>query len=109
MDETLKNYHALFLPSTGENFGHIIIEAMMNSCVPIISDKTPWKNLESEQVGYAISLNDKGSFSEVIDKTANMNQIDFNTMRKNANDYALKVLNNKELIQDYHKLFQLNN
>jgi glycosyltransferase involved in cell wall biosynthesis len=44
IDQTLTNYHVLFLPSTGENFGHVIIEGMINSCIPIISDKTPWRN-----------------------------------------------------------------
>jgi glycosyltransferase involved in cell wall biosynthesis len=107
LDATLKNYHALFLPSTGENFGHIILEAMMNSCVPIISDKTPWENLENKQIGFDIPLNNKNSFAEAIDTIANMNQIEYNSISKNANEYALKMLNDEDVIKDYYKLFQL--
>jgi glycosyltransferase involved in cell wall biosynthesis len=104
---TLQKYHALFLPSTGENFGHIIIEAMMNSCIPIISEKTPWKNLEKQQVGYDVSLNDEKSFSEIIDTMANMNHVEFNFMSKKTHEFALNILKNEDLIQDYYKLFQL--
>src|SRR5665811_1142758 len=56
LDTTLKKYHALLLPSTGENYGHIIIEAMINGCIPIISNKTPWINLATQNVGFDIAL-----------------------------------------------------
>ena len=31
-----------FLPTHGENFGHTILEALLASCPPLISDRTPW-------------------------------------------------------------------
>lgn len=108
IDKTLKNYHALFLPSTGENFGHIIIEAMINSCIPVISDKTPWLMLEAKNIGYDISLENQDLFSKTIDKLASMDEISLNTITKNAHQYAIDIINDKKLIEDYYKLFQLN-
>jgi glycosyltransferase involved in cell wall biosynthesis len=67
IEETLLNYQALFLPSTGENYGHVIVEAMINSCIPIISDKTPWKGLEKQKIGFDVSLDDKNLFVEKIE------------------------------------------
>ena len=45
--ETMQNYHFLFMPSQGENFGHSIIESLLAGRPVIISDRTPWKHLQS--------------------------------------------------------------
>lgn len=106
IDTTLQQYHALFLPSTGENFGHIIIEAMSNACVPIISDKTPWQNLATQNVGFDINLANPEQFTTTIDKLASMNETNFNEMAKNAYKYAQEITNNQALIKPYQQLFQ---
>jgi len=107
IDETLKNYHVLFLPSTGENFGHVIIEAMINSCIPLISDKTPWKNLEEKKIGFDITLRKKEIFAEKIDFLALLNENDFNTMTANSYQYAHQVIYNNKSVNAYYKMFQL--
>jgi glycosyltransferase involved in cell wall biosynthesis len=107
LDETLKNYHALLLPSTGENFGHIILESMLNSCVPIISDKTPWKDLENKKIGFDIPLQNKQLFSEKIDLLAAMNQEEFDETSLNAYLFGTKINSGQENIEAYKKLFQL--
>lgn len=109
INETLKKYHGLFLPSTGENFGHIIIEAMINSCIPLISDKTPWNNLEEKNVGFDLPLNDKNKYAKTLDKLALMEEIEINTISTNAHQYATSIINDKKIVEEYYKLFQLNN
>ena len=109
IDKTLKNYHVLFLPSTGENFGHAIIEAMINSCIPLISDRTPWCNLETKKIGFDISLKDSNLFAKTIDKLAIMGDAELNVFTKNAHQYAVDIINDKKLIEDYYKLFHLTN
>ena len=103
----LKKYHSFFLPSTGENFGHSIIEAMSNSCIPIISDKTPWKNLSEKKVGFDLPLDRIDLLVEKIDFIASMNNDDFNKMSYNSYLYAQKIIFNKEVLKSYYKLFQL--
>jgi len=107
LDETLKNYHALLLPSTGENFGHIILESMLNSCVPVISDKTPWRDLENKKIGFDIPLEDKQLFSEKIDFLAAMDQEKFDEISINAYLFGTKINSEQEDIEAYKKLFQL--
>ncbi len=41
-----------FLPTRGENFGHVILEALLAGTPPLIADTTPWKNLDAEGAGY---------------------------------------------------------
>jgi glycosyltransferase involved in cell wall biosynthesis len=105
LDTSLTNYHALFLPSTGENFGHIIIEAMINSCVPIISDKTPWKDLESQKIGFDIPLENKQLFAEKIDFLTKMSSHDFYDYIKNGFDFSMNYINDESLIKNYLYLF----
>lgn len=107
LDETLKNYEALFLPSTGENFGHIILESMLNSCVPVISNKTPWRDLENKKIGFDIPLENKQLFSEKIDLLAAMNQEEFDETSLNAYLFGTKINSGQEDIEAYKKLFQL--
>ncbi|MBW6481528.1 MAG: glycosyltransferase [Vicingaceae bacterium] len=107
IDATLQQYHALLLPSTGENFGHIIIEAMANACVPIISDKTPWQNLATKNVGFDINLAHPEEFTTIIDKLASMNETTFNEMAKNTFHYTQQITNNQSLTEQYKQLFQL--
>ena len=107
IDITLQNYHALFLPSTGENFGHIILEAMLNSCVPIISDKTPWKNLENQKIGFDLSLNNISTFVEKIDFLASLSNKDFYEYSFNAYRLGLKTNSSHQNIAAYQQLFHL--
>ena len=55
----LGNYHFMFMPTRGENFGHIILQSLSVGCPVIISDQTPWKQLEEKKVGWDISLNEE--------------------------------------------------
>lgn len=103
--ETLKDYHVLYLPSTGENFGHSILEGMINSCIPVISNKTPWQNLEEKNVGFDIDLKQPNNFTDTIDSLAKMDELQLNEMSKNAYNYAQTIINNTKLKEDYHKLF----
>jgi glycosyltransferase involved in cell wall biosynthesis len=52
----LRKYHALFLPSRGENFCHAIVEALGAGLPVLISDRTPWKDLRGRNVGWTFSL-----------------------------------------------------
>ena len=39
------------LPTLGENYGHVIHEALSSGCPVVISDRTPWRNLAAAGVG----------------------------------------------------------
>jgi glycosyltransferase involved in cell wall biosynthesis len=105
LDETLKNYHVIYLPSTGENFGHSIIEGMTNSCIPVISNKTPWQNLEKQNIGFDIDLAQPNQFTETVDNLAKMNIDEINLLTKNAYGFAQTIITDNQLKEDYDKLF----
>lgn len=103
--EELKKYHFMFMPTQGENFGHIILESLSSGCPVIISDQTVWKNLESRNSGWDLPLLRKDDFVNIIEKTIEMSQEEYNILSKNAFDYALEFINNKEMIEQNKNLF----
>ncbi len=103
--DVLKEYHFMFMPTQGENFGHIILQSFMAGCPVIISDKTPWKNLEEKNIGWDIPLNDIEKFANIIENTSKMNQDDFNLISKSTFEFAQQYLDNVEIVNQSKSLF----
>ena len=102
----LKNYHFMFMPTRGENFGHIILQSLSAGCPVIISDKTPWEKLYEKKIGWDISLGLLEKFTDTIDVCSRMQQIEYNTMSRSAFEFAEKYNNNKEIIEQNRALFR---
>ncbi|MBK9480245.1 MAG: glycosyltransferase family 4 protein [Bacteroidetes bacterium] len=105
VNETLQHYHCLFLPTQGENFGHIILESFTAGCPVIISDKTPWKNLEALNIGFAQSLSNTASFVEAIENMAALNQEQYILWSKSAFDFGVQHTSNPEILKQNLTLF----
>lgn len=103
--KTISKYHALFLPTQTENFGHIIVETLQNGRPVIISDQTPWRNLLKENAGFDISLDDKTKFIDSINYLVSLNQKQFDDMSKASLTYINHQLNLEEIKSRYIKLF----
>ena len=101
--ETILNYHALFLPSRGENFGHIILESFMAGRPVIISDQTPWKNLREKNAGFDLELYEN-KFVEAIEEIAFMQQSDYDIFCKSAFELAKINLSDINLLESYRKM-----
>jgi glycosyltransferase involved in cell wall biosynthesis len=106
VNKTLKNYDAMFMPTLGENFGHIILESLLASCPVIISDQTPWQNLETEKSGWAIPLQDFNKYIEAITQLANSDENQFNDFAMAAYQKAKTFIENKDLISSNRALFE---
>jgi len=70
--QLILEYHLFVSPTTGENYGHAIFEAMMSSRPVLISDQTPWRNLEAHMAGWDLPLSDLQAFIDVIDRVGEM-------------------------------------
>jgi glycosyltransferase involved in cell wall biosynthesis len=103
---TLSNYHLFFLPTKGENFGHAIVEAMQVGLIPLISDKTPWQNLESIDSGFSLSLETPNAFSKAISQVLLLDNSSFIQYSKNVKNYIGKKIDNKRTIEEYKVLFE---
>lgn len=96
--------HFLFLPSQGENFGHIILESFMHGCPVIISNQTPWVGLKDKNVGWEIELEEQ-LFAERITQCIGLNQEEYNKLQKGSSDYAQEVIQDKSTYDKNAQLF----
>lgn len=103
---TISKYDLLFLPTQGENFGHVILQALSTGVPVIISNQTMWKDLEMKKAGWDISLSDRNKFVEVIDRCAKMSQSEYDVFSKGAFDLGRSYLTNKEPIEQNRQLFR---
>ena len=56
LQRRLSAYDLMILPTHGESFGHIIVEAWAAGCPVLISDRTPWRGLREQGVGWDVPL-----------------------------------------------------
>ncbi len=103
--KTLQNYHFLLLPTLHENFGHSIFDAMIAGCPIIISNNTPWQNLEEKKIGWDIDLKNQNKFIEIIEKCSNISEKEYQIMSKNVYEFAQNYFNNSDLINQTKQLF----
>ena len=101
--QTLLNYHFLYLPSEGENYGHSIVESFFAGRPVIIRDKTPWKNLEIQKVGFDCELED---LTPIIHRALNMSQLDFTEFCKKTKPYIIKKTKLEDTLNSYTFMFK---
>ncbi|WP_439883008.1 glycosyltransferase [Pontibacter sp. MBLB2868] len=105
--ETLENHHMLFMPSRGENFGHVILESLTAGCPVLISDQTPWKGLKALGIGFDHPLEEKKRFADTLQALVNLSQEEYNCLSDRAFKYAISYRNNPENIEASRALFNL--
>jgi len=102
---TLSRYHFFVLPTLGENFGHAIFEALAKGCPLIISDKTPWRELEQKGVGWDLPLNNKRGWQHAIEQAIEMDQPTYEGMSLAARQLSIDWVSQTKTIEQNHALF----
>lgn len=103
--EKLKEYHMLFFPTQSENFGHVIFESLSVGTPVIISDRTPWQNLELSKAGWQIQLDKQNLFLDALKRVYEMDQKKFNEWSIGAYNYAKDYYEKNNNSKEYIKLF----
>ena len=101
----LAAHHALFMPSAGENFGHTMLEALLQGLPLLISDRTPWRGLETLGAGWDLPLDRPAGFTEAVQQLVDMDQGAYD--RSSAAAFALgkRTLDDPEPVQRTLELF----
>lgn len=101
------DYDAFLFPTLGENYGHVIAESLGAGCVPVISDTTPWLDLDENKSGYVCSLNDLSSFAKALDELAVTNGSDYEVLVENCISYIEKKKEEDVASSGYRTIFEL--
>lgn len=105
IDQILSTHDLFFFPTYGENFGHVIIESLIAGCPILISDQTPWRDLETAGVGWDLPLDQPDKFTKVLQHCVDMGNNEWQTMSKRAREYGIKIATDEKVIQQNRDLF----
>jgi glycosyltransferase involved in cell wall biosynthesis len=101
----LHEYDVMLLPTLGENFGHSIIEALDAGLPVVISDRTPWRNLECVGVGADLPLEDEAAFLRELARYQAMDESDMAAVRNACRRYVAAWRVNNTNLDDYRSMF----
>jgi glycosyltransferase involved in cell wall biosynthesis len=104
--ETLSQYDAMLLPTLGENFGHAIIEALAAGCPVVISDRTPWRGLDTLGIGWDLPLDWPRAFQDALTTLSSMDERSHERMRARAIEYATAAARTTDAIEAHCRMFQ---
>ncbi len=99
------DYHALLLPTRGENFGHVILEALSSGCPVITSNRTPWRELAKNRAGWDLPLEQPQAFVEAIQQVIDMNQTEWSVWSDGAKQVAETFIHDPATIEASRQLF----
>ena len=101
----LPGYDFFVLPTQHENFGHVFVEAWAAGLPVIISDQTPWCDLEVKQIGWDIPLADTDRWGQVLQQCIEMQPEEIQAWKVEAARFAANLAKNQPLAA-YEALFE---
>ena len=105
VSDVLSQHHLFFLPTLGENFGHVIIEALQAGCPVLISDRTPWRNLEKSRAGWDLPLDRPDLFLGALRFCTEMGETEFTRWSEGAQTFGARALGT-DAISENRTLFR---
>lgn len=104
--ERLSTSHFFVLSTLSESFGHVVLEAMAGGCPVVLSDKTPWHDLESAGLGWEIRLEENEKWKEILQRCVDMSADEYQPMARRARQHAVEKLDSPEIINANYELFE---
>ena len=99
-------YDLFFFPTRGENYGHVIAEALSVGTPVLLSDQTPWRELHAERLGWDIPLSENEIFASIIDELSNMTPVDKTMWRKHIKERIVVRLSDPQVFEANRELFR---
>ncbi|GMG65981.1 glycosyltransferase [Tetragenococcus halophilus] len=104
---TFFGYDFFFFPTWSENFGHVITEAMASDCPVIISDNTPWNEINNYHSGFSINLGDKSSFVGTIEKLIGIGNNEYQKILINNRKFCKEKFKVDKIKKEYNEIFEV--
>ena len=88
---TIARHDLFLLPTRGENFGHVIFESLAAGVPVLVSDRTPWRDLDARGSGWVRSLETPEAFVDVLESAAARDPATRRAAAVAAHAHALEV------------------
>ena len=101
----LGSHHVMLLPTAGENFGHAILESLRAGCPVLISDRTPWRDLEQKRAGWDVPLEDTERFVRILQRLVDMDHAEWSRWSAGAREASAAFLREGDRVERSKALF----
>lgn len=101
----LNRSHFFVLPTHHENYGHVVIEALAMGCPLLLSENTPWRNLEERNIGRDISLSNTEKWVEQTQQLIDMDAHEYKKQVQACLGFAHEKLNDRAIVEKNVELF----
>ena len=98
-------YDLFLFPTLGENFGHVIAEALSAGLPVLLSNNTPWSDLEAKGLGWDFSLEQPDVFARCIEVCHAKPAFEYDQWRQQIRAWALQNIGDPEAIEQNRQLF----
>ena len=105
--EALPKYDLFVLATLSENFGHSIAEALSLGLPVLISDRTPFRDLASEGVGFDVSLDEPTKFVDGLHYFCALEEQDMTVIGRECKAFMGSSSNLPDIESSYLKLFKV--
>ena len=102
----LQGAHFFVLLSEVESFGHAIFEALAVGCPVLISDQTPWKNLQEKKAGWDLSTSDPNFITATLQALVDMDDYEWQSYRNGSLNLAESYVKRLNVDKEYSILFE---
>ncbi len=106
VSRVMAEHHLFFLPTHGENFRFVIFEALLVGCPILISDQTPWRDLQAKGIGWELPLGEPARFHEALQACIDMGPAAFSAMSQKARAHGLQTIRDDPSVQESVMLFE---
>lgn len=103
----LSKYDVFILPTKGENFGHAIFEAFSVGLPVVISDQTPWKDLEKRKVGFDLPLDQPQQFINSLQFFLDMENAQYQEWSASSISFSKNYIKQSSFLEKYTSLFSV--
>lgn len=102
----MSQYDLFLFPSLGENFGHVILEALLAGLPVLISDTTPWLGLAKQGIGWDLPLSQTEMYHRVLQEWTAATHEQFLELSRNARRYGENYCNDETVVSQNRALFE---
>ena len=95
----LSSHDLLALTTKGENYGHVIVEAFQHALPVLISDRTPWRQLDQKNAGWDFPLDQPEAFNAQLSRLRDMDQKTWLTYSQGAAELGSSIQNDPKILE----------
>lgn len=104
--EVFRAHEIFVFPTRGENFGHVVLEALVSGCPVLVSDRTPWRGLAQYGAGWDLPLDDVEGMRAVVQRCVDMDEEEYRPWSVHAAHFGREASADERPVRWNRALFE---